>query len=118
MVVGAGAAGCVIAARLAEVPGDHVTLVEAGPGVAGSGRSDEPGRLFPGPFARGRGIGGSGAVNGMLATPGDLGQYERWGWTDAGDALARVLVPLEIPAADELGPLDRALLAAAPDATT
>ena len=36
VVVGAGAAGCVVAARLAEVPGNHVTLVEAGSGVPAS----------------------------------------------------------------------------------
>ena len=52
----------------------------------------------------------------MIATPGDAAQYERWGWHDAGEALARVRVPLEAAGDDELGPLDRALLAAAPDA--
>ena len=78
--------------------GHDVTLVEAGSGVPPASFSTRAGpALFPGPFARGRGLGGSGAVNGMLATAGDLGQYERWGWTDAGDALARVRVPLEIP---------------------
>jgi choline dehydrogenase-like flavoprotein len=95
-----------MAARLAE-HGHDVTLIEAG-GASGD--------LFPGPFARGRGIGGSSAVNGMIATPGDIDQYARWGWHDAADALARVRVPLEVAADDELGPLDRALLAAAPDA--
>ena len=76
----------------------------------------EPGRLFPGPFVRGRGLGGSGAVNGMVATAGDPAQYAGWGWDDADEAFARVRVPLERPADDELGPVDRALLAAAPDA--
>ena len=76
----------------------------------------EPGRLFPGPFARGRGIGGSSAVNGMIATAGDPAQYARWGWHDAAEAFARVRVPLERPDDEELGPVDRALLAAAPDA--
>ena len=69
------------------------------------------------PFRRGTGLGGSSAVNGMIATPGDLGQYERWGWDDAADGAG----PCPCPAArscddDELSPLDRALLAAAPDA--
>jgi choline dehydrogenase-like flavoprotein len=96
-----------MAARLAE-RGHDVTLIEAGA---------EPGEVFPGPFARGRGLGGSSAVNGMLATPGDLGQYVRWGWPDAAEALGRVRMPVEVAADDELGPLDRALLASAPDAT-
>ena len=53
----------------------------------------------------------------MVATPGDLAQYESWGWHDAGDAFARIRVPLEIPDDRELGPMDHVLLAAAPDAT-
>ena len=55
VVVGAGAAGCVVAARLAEVPGHHVTLVEAGPGVAGEpggSGSAVPGAVRPGPRRR------------------------------------------------------------------
>jgi choline dehydrogenase-like flavoprotein len=125
VVVGAGTAGCVVARRLADTPGHHVTLVEAGP--AGSADTtggasffdalDAPGRVYPGPFLRGRGMGGSSAVNGMVATPGVLTQYTSWGWADAPAALDRVLVPSEPAGTDELGPLDRALLAAAPDAT-
>ncbi len=123
VVVGAGAAGCVVAGRLAEA-GHDVTLIEAGsasPGRAVRAASffdamAEPGRLFPGSFARGRGIGGSSAVNGMIATAGDPAQYARWGWHDAEEAFARVRVPLERPDDEELGPVDRALLAAAPDA--
>lgn len=115
VVVGAGAAGCVMAARLSE-GGHDVTLIEAGSGVAAADATAEPGRLFPGLFARGRGIGGSSAVNGMIATPGDLAQYGQWGWHDAADALARLRVPLEVVTDDELGPFDRALLDAAPDA--
>jgi choline dehydrogenase-like flavoprotein len=125
VVVGGGSAGCVVARRLADTPGHHVTLIEAGsdrPPDRGRGASffdalAEPGRVHPGPFVRGRGLGGSSVVNGMIATPGDPRQYESWGWRDAGAALDRVLVPREPPGADELGPLDRALLAAAPDAT-
>jgi choline dehydrogenase-like flavoprotein len=124
VVVGAGTAGCVVARRLADTPGDDVTLVEAGPGalpdrMRGASFFDalaEPGRVFPGSFVRGRGVGGSGAVNGMVATAGDVRQYESWGWLDAADAFERILVPRELAAEAELGPLDRALLAAAPDA--
>ncbi len=123
VVVGGGAAGCVVARRLADA-GHRVTLVEAGAASLPDpmrGRSyfdalAERGWTFPGPFLRGRGLGGSGAVNGMLATPGDLRQYESWGWVDAAEALKRVLVPRELAGGAEVGPLDRALLAAAPDA--
>ncbi len=123
VVVGAGSAGCVVAGRLAEA-GHTVTLVEAGSAVPGRAvgaasffeAMAEPGRLFPGSFARGRGVGGSSAVNGMIATAGEPAQYADWGWHDAIEAFARVRVPLERPDDDELGPVDRALLAAAPDA--
>ena len=50
----------------------------------------------------------------MVATPGDMAQYASWGWSDAAEALARVRVPIE--PATALGPIDEALLAAAPDA--
>jgi len=119
VVVGGGSAGCVVAGRLAEADHD-VTIIEAGaerPPVRASffDTMASPGALFEGPFVRGRGLGGSGAVNGMVATPGDLAQYAAWGWTDAADALARVRVPSE--PATVLGPVDAALLAAADDAT-
>ena len=54
--------------------------------------------------SRGRGLGGSGAINGMLATAGDRAQYDAWGWDDADEAFARIRVPLEQVADDELGP--------------
>lgn len=113
VVVGAGAAGCVVAARLAEAGGE-VVLLEAGGSVAPAAIREpdflaavaEPGWTFPGPFTRGRGLGGSSAVNGMVVTPGD----EDPAWP--------VRVPVEPVTVRELGPVDRALLAAAPDATT
>ncbi len=112
IVVGAGAAGCVVAARLATRPDTHVTMLETGPATLSPQAGfpsyfdalAAPGRTYPGPFVRGRGLGGSSAVNGMLADP------------DGGEAEA-VAVPLEEAADKELGPVDRALLAAAPDAT-
>lgn len=140
VVVGAGSAGCVVAARLAAVGGTEVVLVESGPDLAPgrvppsiSGDSffdamSEPGRLHVALSARhtdvgaerlyprGRGVGGSSAVNAMVALAGDPALYRSWGWADVDDAWARVVAPRQPVGDDELGPVDRALLAAAPDA--
>src|SRR6186713_1562087 len=109
VVVGAGTAGCVVAGRLAEA-GHDVTVVEAGrtipPAISRFDALASPGAVFDGPVVRGRGLGGSGAVNGMLMAIGDLAQYRSWGWDDVPEALARVRVP-QRPATD-LGPVDRA----------
>jgi choline dehydrogenase-like flavoprotein len=119
VVVGGGSAGCVVAGRLAEA-GHDVVVVEAGSApppvqVSFLDTLAAPGAVFPGPVVRGRGLGGSGAVNGMVATVGDVEQYEAWAWADAATALGRVRVPIE-PGAP-LGTVDEALLAAATDAT-
>jgi choline dehydrogenase len=112
VVVGAGAAGCVVAARLAEAGAGTVALVEAGGpdhspwiripiGFArlmndsrlnwGYATEPEPGldgRRVPWP--RGRVLGGSGSINGLVflrGAPGDFDLWERlgaagWGWKD------------------------------------
>jgi choline dehydrogenase-like flavoprotein len=122
LIVGGGTAGCVLASRLSEDIHDHVTLIEAGterPLATGSYLDDlaTPGALWEGvvavdggggqprPYPQGRGLGGSSAVNGgVLAQAHD-------------DPLRdRVLIPAEQPEPGELGPIDRALLAAASDA--
>jgi choline dehydrogenase len=100
IVMGAGSAGCVIANRLSADPGCEVLLVEAGPpdwnpvfrvpimaGRLFMGRycnwsfSTEPephmaGRRIPWP--RGRVLGGSSSINGMIYTRGHRLDYDHW----------------------------------------
>jgi choline dehydrogenase len=108
VVIGAGAAGCVVAARLSEDPDVSVTLIESGP-MDGApelempaaysstfhGRYDWdfPTEREPGldgrqiSITRGRVVGGSTALNAMVYTRGHRAEYDRWaelgatGWT-------------------------------------
>jgi len=122
LIVGGGTAGCVLASRLSESAGDHVTLIEAGTERASATPSylDDlaaTGALWDGlvatdggrvarPYPQGRGLGGSSAVNGgVLSMAHD------------DPLLPHALVIGEPPGAAELGVIDRALLAAAGDAT-
>ena len=111
VIVGAGSAGCVLAARLSEDPGNSVLLLEAG-GDDGYWLLHMPlafPRIFnlpaynwgyfsePEPHAdnrrvpmpRGKVVGGSATTNGMMYARGDRSDYDGWrqlglpGWSYA-----------------------------------
>jgi 5-(hydroxymethyl)furfural/furfural oxidase len=141
VVVGAGTAGCMVAAGLVRRGDREVVVVEAGAGgpVPEVVRSpdwrvalDAPGRTWAltarhgahgpvRPYMRGRGLGGSSSVNAMIATVAPAEAYERWvtvhgcaawGWRDLEPVFAHLDVPSSVAAPNEVGPVARAVLGA------
>ncbi|MBB4931196.1 choline dehydrogenase-like flavoprotein [Lipingzhangella halophila] len=111
IIVGAGSAGCALAHRLVRDSGLSVLLVEAGPAHShrllrvpkGFARTvDDPrfsrhyptapsdGRASGEPWIRGRGVGGSSLINGMIYNRGSAADHDAvaaagnpgWGWTE------------------------------------
>ena len=138
LVVGAGSAGCALAARLAAA-GAAVTLLEAGPGDerpelrdVASLAATAPGHprnwalraeLAPGIEAvvpRGLGLGGSSAINGAAwtyVTRADADAWSQPGWTYAdllrGYAAAETVLPATVPPPGLVHPATERFLAAA-----
>ena len=124
LIVGAGTAGCVLAARLSEDTARRVTVVEAGPDFPDERALPETLRYGDGggfdaglralvcdgraeSLARGRVVGGSSQVNGcgaMRALPADFAAWAalglpEWSWDGVLDAYRRLETDHDFPGA-------------------
>lgn len=126
LIVGAGAAGAVLARRLSEEGQRSVALVESGPdpkeippdirdgtrnsmtdhdwGFAHRPRPDQATMMYP----RGRIVGGSSAVNTCIALRGQRYDFDEWGlagwsWDECVDAFRRIETDQDFPSGDVHG---------------
>lgn len=136
IIVGGGAAGCILAARLSEDPGVRVVLVEAGAErrtpllrmpagevlLLGRAGYDWNFTTAPDPtidgrtvgIPRGRLLGGSNAINGMIYVRGQPSDYDGWAALGAAGWGWRDVLPTFVALERWIGPASEARGASGP----
>ncbi len=152
IVLGAGSGGCVVTRRLVERTSAQVLLIEAGEPSFGAPEIEDPARWVPLaktkwdwgydyaptprvgdrviPIPRGRGLGGSSAINATMWYRGAAADYDAWGpgwefaaclpyfrraedWAGGASAWRGASGPLRISASADMHPIAAALIEAA-----